>query len=162
MSAHPIPPQIAGEVKNVYCVTQRKYSIDQHSPWWQRWFFRWVYLPFVRFAFKRMSIPAVDAIEIEGKVERLCWNEIQGIFTDKDKADLSCMGQFWCVRPIPLDLPLPDDTAQYGGHYYPRADRPDRFGKPSFRLVTKDRVKEQRDQEIIGKYIARLNQALDR
>lgn len=158
MSAHAIPPLVTDEVKNVYCVTQRKYGIDKHSPWWQRWFFRWAYLPFVRFAFKRMSIPAVDAIEIEGKIERLCWNEIQGIFTDKDKADLSCMGQFWCVRPIPLDLPLPDDTAQYGGHYYPRADKPGRFGKPSFRLVTKDRKKEEREQQTLAQYLDKINQ----
>jgi hypothetical protein len=119
-------------------------------------------MPFVRFAFKRMSIPAVDAVEIEGKVERLCWNEIQGIYTDKDRADLSCMGRFWCVRPIPLDLPLPDDTAQYGGHYYPRADKPERFGKPSFRLIAKDRVKDEREQRTLAETLTYLNQVLDR
>jgi hypothetical protein len=158
MSAHAIPPQVSDDVQNVHCVTQRKYGVDDHSPWWQRWFFRWAYLPFVRFAFKRMSIPAVDGVEIEGTTERFFWNEIQGIHTDKDRADLSCMGEFWCVRPIPLNLPLPDDTAQYGGHYYPRAKRPARFGKPSFRLITKDRKKEEREQRTLAHYLEKINQ----
>lgn len=160
MSAHPSPANT--EIKKVYHVTQRKYGIDDSSPWWQRWFFRGLYLPFVRFSFKRVGIPAMDEVEITGETVRFNWYELQGIYSDKDRADQSCRGEFWCVRPAPLDLPMPDETAQFDGHYYPKAGQPDRYGKPSFRLIAKDRVKDERQQNQLAAALTKLNQVLDR
>lgn len=152
MSAHPAPT-----LEHVYHVSQRKYNIDSRSPWWQRWFFRLIYLPFVRFSFKYVHIPAMDEVEINGKKITFCWYEDEGVFRDKDCAVNACLGEFWRVKPLPVDRVFPVETAQYNGHWYPRAGKPDRYVRPTFELVTTPR----KQQEQILNEIARLRKMFE-
>ena len=141
----------------VHHVSQRKYNIDSRSPWWKRFFFRFVYLPFNRFAFTRLGIPAVDEVEIDGKKLTFCWYEDEGVFEDADAAEAACLGEFWRVKRMDFNRVYPPETAQRNGHRYPRANKPDRYLKPTFDLS----VTNRREQEAIRSEIARLHKILD-
>lgn len=146
----------------MYHVSQRKYRIDKHCPWWQRAFFRWIYLPFNRFAFKYAHIPALDEVEIDGRKLTFCWYEDEGIFDDNDRAEAACLGEFWRVKPMVKNRVYPPETAQRNGHRYPRAGKPDRYGKPQFALIIKDRKEDERKEKTLAEALGYLNQVLDR
>ena len=141
----------------VHHVSQRKYNIDSRSPWWTRLFFRWIYLPFNRFAFTKLGIPALDEVEINGKKLTFCWYEDEGVFEDADQADAACLGEFWRVKRMDFNRVYPPETAQRNGHRYPRAKKPDRHLKPTFELALIPR----KEQEAIRSEIARLSEILD-
>ena len=112
------------ESDEIFLVSQRKYNLDPDRPWWQRAFFHYVFLPFVRFAFQRMKIPAVGAIESDGSVIII---EQQGVYTDEQLARESCLNEFWSVKRLPLNYPLPSSSVQYRGHLAPLSVMPDRY-----------------------------------
>jgi hypothetical protein len=141
----------------VHHVSQRKYNIDSRSPWWKRAFFRWIYLPFNRFAFIHLNIPALDEVEINGKKLTFCWYEDEGIFEDEHAADAACLGEFWRVKPMDLNSVYPPSTAQRNGHRYPRAKKPDRYLKPTWDLMTVSR----KEQEAIQAEVRRLSRLYD-
>lgn len=120
------------QTEHVQVVTQRKYGLDETSPWWRKAFFRAVYLPFVRFSFKWIGIPAIDTKDASGE---FCWHEIEGLFTDEEAAKLVCKGEFWKVTPLPLDAELPGESFQYGGRLYPQASQPRRYARQTFNLT---------------------------
>lgn len=155
-------PEASREPEIIYHVSQRKYNIDKRCPWWQKWFFRYVYLPFNRFAFRYMQIPAMDEVEIHGKKMTFCWYEDEGVFDDEHAAENACLGEFWRVKPLFKNRVYPTETAQHIGHRYPRAKKPDRYLKPTFALITKDRKQDQREQKTLSESLAQLNQVLDR
>lgn len=142
----------------VHHVSQRKYNIDSRSPWWKRAFFRFVYLPFNRFAFKYMHIPALDEVEISGRTMTFCWYEDEGVFEDGDAADAACLGEFWRVKRMAFNRVYPPETAQRNGHRYPRAKKPNRYLVPTYELA----IVPRQEQEAIKAELKRLNEILDR
>ena len=122
-------PDCDAPVEELFHVTVRKYGIDADSPWWRRMFFRMVYLPFVRFAFRRFSIPAPERILKNGDFE---WVEGIGIATDQEIAMEMCKGEFYRVAALPVNCALPERSFTYKGHVYPKSIVPDRYRRRTF------------------------------
>lgn len=117
------------EQDEVYLVLQRRYNLDPSRPWWEKAFFRYAFLPFVRFAFKRMHIGAPAAMDADGSISLL---EEQGVYWDEETARQNCTGEFWCVKPFPLNTAFPGETVQYKGHIYPHSILPYRHRRRTF------------------------------
>lgn len=139
----PAIPLEADLPRVVFDVDQRKYNIDGHRPWWERLFFRYVYLPFNRFSFHVMHIPAVDQAEITVVTKRgetvetktvFSWLEGEGIFSHRETAKLACRGEFYRITPYALNGIMPEETVD-GGCEYPASSNPDRFARSTFKLV---------------------------
>jgi hypothetical protein len=50
-----------------------------------------------------------------------CW-EFQGVFDDEDKAIAACSENSFFIFPAELNEPLPTETLQPAGAYYPRLE----------------------------------------
>lgn len=143
--------------REVWPVKARKYGVDAGSPWWQRWYFRFVYLPFLRFSFKRFKIPAAKEVTIEGKRVTFSWFEDQGIFETKEQAEAACLGPMWSYKKLPLNRLLAKESSKYdGGDVYPRADKPERFVKPYFEVMQPRGISEE-----IHQGVKRISRILD-
>lgn len=150
--------------EEIYLVSQRKYNLDPSRPWWQKVFFRCVFLPFLRFSFHRVKIGAPGAIEPCGQcnpciVGGTCANpyiviiEQQCVCTDPQHAEDACTGEFYSWKPLPLNTALPDESVQYKGQRNPLSVLPDRYRRRTFPLtVTPDQhlqeVKRNLEQTI--------------
>lgn len=144
------------EPKLVWPVRARKYGLDDRSPWWQRWYFKWIYLPFLRFSFKRMKIPAVKELTIDGKRMTFCWWEDQGVFETREQAEAACLGPMWSYKKLPLNRLLAKESSNYDGEVYPRADKPLRYVEPSFEVMSPRGLGPQ-----IRKELKKLSRILD-
>jgi hypothetical protein len=122
---------VDNDQSDLFYVGVRKYGLDKDTPWWERWFFRAIYLPFVRFAFKRLHIPAQGTYHEDGSFS---WVENIGVATDEQAARDMCEGEFYEVRPIPLNGALPKESIQYKEPSYPRAKSPGKYARRAFRL----------------------------
>lgn len=165
MQPERVPEQTNNEIG--YLVIQWKDRPDAHEPWWVHWFYDHVYIPFQRFAFKYFRIPrakqrTVEVLPDGTKRETYSWFENGGFFDDADRADLACVDEFDGYKPIYKNRCMPKDSAELGAVVFPRSKKPKRWYKPTHALVLKDRKKEERDQQVLNKYIQRLHQALDR
>jgi hypothetical protein len=116
----------------VFLVNQRKYNLDPCRPWWERLFFRCAFLPFVRFAFRRMHIGAPAGMDADGNIFLL---EEVGIYWDKQVAKENCKGEFWQVKPLLLNVAFPGETVQYKGHEYPRSTKPYRHRRRTLKTA---------------------------
>lgn len=127
---------------DVFIHTRRKYNLDASRPHWQQWFFRWVYLTVVRFAFSYCDICAPCEFEACGECSRckegqqcrrprVVMVEQQGVYLDKQVAlqQIDDNAKFDSVRPVPLHYELPNASVKYGDHIYPQADNPNRFNQ---------------------------------
>lgn len=119
------------EQADLFYVGVRKYGLDEGTPWWERWFFRAVYLPFVRLSFKWLHIPAQGTYHPDGSFS---WVENIGVATSEQMAREMCKGEFYDVRPIPLNGCLPEESIQYKKPVYPKAKSPMRYARRAFRL----------------------------
>ena len=123
--------------REVWPVKARKYGLDDRSPWWQRWYFKFIYLPLLRFSFKRMGVPAMKEVIIDGKKITFSWWEDQGIFESEEQAQAACLGPMWSYKKLPLNRLLAKESSKYdGGDVYPRADKPERYIQPSFEVMS--------------------------
>lgn len=116
----------------MFYVGVRKYGLDATTPRWKQTFFRRVYLPFVRFCFKRLSIPAQGEIHADGSFS---WVEHIGIATDRKTAEEMCKGEFYVIHTLPVNSPLPQESLQYKGQVYPKAVKPNRYNRRTFPLT---------------------------
>lgn len=143
--------------REVWPVRARKYGVDDRSPWWQRWYFKWTYIPFLRFSFKVMKIPAMKEITIDGKTITFSWWEDQGVFETREQAEAACLGPMWSYKKLPLNRLLAKESSHYnGGDIYPRADKPLRYVEPSFEVMSPRGLGPQ-----IRKELKKLHRILD-
>lgn len=143
--------------REVWPVRARKYGVDDRSPWWQRYYFRFVYLPFLRFSFQRFRIPAAKEVTVDGKSITFSWWEDQGIFETREQAEAACLGPMWSYKKLPLNRLLAKESGKYAnGDVYPRADKPERFVRPSFEIMTPRSLNDE-----INKGIKKLSRILD-
>lgn len=70
-------------LNRIYRVFQWKYRADSSEPWWRRWYFHWVWLPFARFSYLKMRMVPFERLEPDGS---LSWKEDQGYFTEEWQA----------------------------------------------------------------------------
>lgn len=147
----------------VWMVAHWKWELDKGTPWYRVAFFKYIYRPFIRFAWNWFKIPAANGLEIDGKKQTVIWFENGGFFSSEDQANIACTGEWHGYKDVPLDRAFPPESAQYSSLVFPRQKDPRQHRKqPTFSLVLKDRKEEERDQEVLNKYIKRLHQALDR
>lgn len=127
------------KIPEVILVSQRKYNLDENRPWWEKLYFRFVWMPVVRFGFKWMHIAGPAAMRPDGTIELI---EQQGVYTDPLCAKSAMKNEFYCMKPLPLDTPLPETSFQYKGHRYPLSIMPDRYRRRTFphTLVTQKSV----------------------
>jgi hypothetical protein len=160
-------PEPKPESRDVWKVSQWKWNLDDGAPWWQRWYFRLAYLPFLLFSYSIFKVPAVKEVLVEsdaqGNVRRTFrWSEDEGIFEYEDQADAGCLGEHWGYCKLPFGRLMPPDSAQYSGTIFPRKKNPKRWANPKLRLVIKDRVADERRDKQWAEFLSRMNQVLDR
>ena len=162
MLPEPIP-----ETRDVWKVSQWKWNLDASAPWWQRWFFKYVYLNFLLFSYSVFKVPAVKEVIVEsdanGNIRRTFrWSEDEGIFEHELQADAGCLGEHWGYCRLPFGRLMPPDSAQYSGTIFPRKKNPKKWANPKLSLVIKDRVADERRDKQWAEFLAKMNQVLDR
>lgn len=160
---------ISPEPRHVFKVSAWKTKPDADAPWWQRWFHRFVYLPFQNFSITVMKIPPAKQVIVEsdaqGNVRKTFgWFEDVGIFEHEDQADAGCLTESDFYTRLPYGRLMPAESAQYenGCPTFPRKKNPKRWASPVLSLVIKDRKQEERKDKQLSGYLAQLNEILDR
>ena len=112
-------PQTIHSLPEEVCeVFQWKYNVD--GPWWRRWYFRCVYLPFARFSFHVVRIVPVERIDPDGS---LSWKEEQGVWLDCADAEREAAKyQFGGWRVVRFNAPE-SEGAIYGRSHFPNSDQ---------------------------------------
>lgn len=117
------------ECDELHLVTLRKYASDLVLRWWERLFLHAVWLPVVRFGFKRMHIACPSAMKPDGTIEFL---EEVGAYWEEEAAASACKDWRYGIKPFPVGITLPDSSVQYKGHKTPKSIMPDRYRRRSF------------------------------
>lgn len=156
------------ETKHVFKVSVWKTKPDANASWWQRWFYRFIYLPFQNFSITVMKIPPVKQVIVEsdaqGNVRKTFgWFEDLAIVADEHQADNACLTESEFYTRLPFGRLMPEQSAQYeyGAPTFPRRKEPRKWNRPVLSLIIKDRKQEEREQDLIKRYMERLHQALD-
>lgn len=147
----------------VWMVAQWKWELDQSTPWYRKAFFRYIFRPFIHFAWNVMKVPTPKGAIIEGNKQTFLWFENGGFFSSEDQAELACIDQWHGYKDVPLNRSFPPESAQYSSLVFPRQKNPRQHRKrPTFSIIAKDRKEDERQKEIADKYFERLHQALER
>lgn len=160
-------PEPKLEPRDVWKVSQWKWNVDAGTPWWQRWYFRFAYLPLLLFSYRVFKVPAVKEVLVEsdehGKLRHTFrWFEDEGIFDHEDQADAGCLGEHWAYCRLPYGRLMPADSAQYSGPVFPRKQNPKKWANPQLSLVIKDRKQDELKDKNLADALSHLNQVLDR
>ena len=159
MSAQPLPDTD----ESIFVVREWKQTLDLSAKWWQRWFHRFVYLPFNEFSLKVVKIPPVTSVTLEGHKVTFRWLEDGGFFASKDQADNACLTERWSYQEMTFGRLFPSESAQcISPTIFPRAKRPRKRGTPILSMIIKPRKEEDRDRRILAERLTTLNQVLDR
>lgn len=126
------------EQDEISLVSLRKYANELDLRWWERWYLYAIWLPVVRFGFKRMHIAGPSAMRPDGTIEFI---EQVGAYADEATAMAAHrnnpQSRFspdrYYAKPLPFGTPLPDESVQYKGHKAsPGAVIPDRYRRRTF------------------------------
>lgn len=159
MSANPLP----STDNTIFIVREWKETLDPHSKWWQRWFHRFIYLPFNEFSLKVMKIPTVSSATISGDEVRFSWLEDCGFFSSEHEAEMACLNGRTSYQGVPFGRLFPDRSCQcLGPTIFPRAQQPRKRARPVLGLVFKTRKQEEDEQQAFAKCVKQLSQILDR
>lgn len=143
----------------IYTVTQWKNELDSTYKWWQKAFYRFIYLPFQEFSLKRIKIPRATEVVIKGGEYSFRWWEVEGHFGSEHEADLACLTERYCYKDYPFGRPFPVLSGQVGnGPVFPRAKNPRKRLRPIMEMA----IIPQKRVGILESEIARLHQTLDR
>lgn len=160
---------VSPEPGHVFKVSAWKTKPDLSAPWWQRWFHRFVYLPFQSFSITVMKIPPTKQVIVEsdaqGNIKKTFgWFEDLGIFEHEEQADAGCLIESDFYTRLPFGRLMPAQSAQYeyGSPTFPRKKNPKKWASPVLSLVIKDRKQDERKEEQWRECIAKLNHILDR
>lgn len=158
------------EVEELALVSQRKYNLDEGRPWWETLYFRFVWLPVVRFGFNKMHIAGPAAYEPCGECAGCAQKvaclrpvivliEQKALYSEPRDAERLCAqnNAFWSWKPLPLDAELPDQSTQYKGHRLPGALLPDRYRRPSFPLIAKPLSEISAEGKGVAEAIAKVD-----
>lgn len=157
-----LPERAASALDRVWMVAHWKWELDPNTPWFRRFFFRYIFRLFIHFSWNVMKIPCPKGMEINGGKQTILWFENGGFFSSEDQADLACVNEWHGYKDVPLDRCFPPESAQYSSLVFPRQKNPRQHRKtPSFSLILKDRKQEERQQQTLAEYIARLHRVLD-
>lgn len=148
---------------SIYVVRQWKDTLDSTAKWWQRWFHRFLYLPFNEFALKVVKLPPATSVTIEGSKVTFSWLEDGGFFGSEDQADTACLTERDSYQRMTYGRIFPADSAQcVGPTVFPRAKRPRKRAHPILEMIIKPRKEDDRERQQLAQTLAQLNQVLDR
>lgn len=148
--------------ETIYAVREWKETLDPCCKWWQRWFHRFVYLPFQEFSLKVVKIPTVTSATITGDEVRFSWLEDAGFFGSEHEADIACLTERYSYQGMPYGRAYPSLSGQcLGPTIFPRAKNPRKRARPILSLVMKDRKRDEAEAREFSKCLQRLNQVLD-
>lgn len=105
-------------------VEVRKYGPEAEWSTSQCVWFRYFLLPLLRFSIKVFKIPAIGAVDADG---RFSWSEPVAIATDAQTAKSLCQGEFSRIYWLPVNSSLPEQSVEYKEEVYPNSARPRRF-----------------------------------
>lgn len=158
-----LPERVAQSMDRVWMVAHWKWDLDPATPWYRRFFFKYIFRPFVHFSWNVMKIPCPKGVEVTGNQQRFLWFENAGFFSSEDQAEIACLSEWYGYKDVPLDRGFPPESAQYSSLVFPRQKNPRQHRKtPTFSFILKDRAEDQRCQQTLKEYIAELHQVLDR
>jgi len=147
----------------VWMVAHWKWELDPSTPWYRKFFFKYIFRLFIHFSWNIMKIPCPKGIEVNGKKQTIFWFENGGFFSSEDQADLACINEWHGYKDVPLDRCFPVESAQYNSLVFPRQKNPRQHRKvPTFNLVIKDRTVDERRDKQWAEFLATMNQVLDR
>lgn len=155
--------------RDVYSVFAWKDNLDSFYHWWQKAYFRFLFLPILRFSFRYFKIPSIKQVTVKVTEDShgtkhtettFAWFENQGIFEDESQAVTACIGPRYGYKRLPLNRSLPPDTLQYSGDVFPLAKKPNRAAKPVMELVATPRRKLERSAAELKNELTKLNKAL--
>ena len=159
MSANPLPSVDA----TIYAVREWKETLGPECKWWQKWFHRFIYLPFNEFSLKIVKIPPVTSATLCGDKVQFSWLEDGGFFASEDEADVACLTNRYSYQGMPFGRAFPSVSGQLlGPTIFPRAKNPRKREQPILSLVFKDRKKDEQEQRTLAEYLQQLHQVLDR
>lgn len=155
--------QLPAVDESIYAVRQWKDTLDPSARWWQRWFHRFIYLPFNEFSLKVIKIPPATSVTVEGPRVNFSWLEDGGFFDSEDQADTACLTDRHSYQRMAYGRIFPSDSAQcIGPTIFPRAKRPRKRATPILEMIIKPRREDDRDRRQLADHLAYLNQVLDR
>jgi hypothetical protein len=159
MSARRLP-----EVDEViYAVRHWKHTLDPSAKWWQRWFHRFIYLPFNEFSLKVVQVPPVTSVTIDGPKVTFSWLEDGGYFGSEHEADLACLTERDSYQQMTYGRAFPFESAQcIGPTIFPRAKSPRKRAQPVLAMLIKPRKEDDHERERLAQTLTKLNQVLDR
>ena len=150
-------PEHAVSVEQIWKVSLWKYEPDAAARWWQRKFYHWIFVPFLRASFNYVKVPPPKGAVIEGKKTTLFWFEDIGNYDSEDQADIACIGENHCYKPQPFNKTMPDPSAQYSDFTFPRRKNPRPRPEPVLDLLITPRQRHS----VLQREVKRLNQVLD-
>jgi hypothetical protein len=136
-----------------------KDEVDSTYRWWQKAFYKYLYLPFNEFSLRVVKIPKATEVEREGNKVRFRIWEIIGHYSSPDEAEIACTTPRHCYKDYPYGRRFPDISGQVGsGPIYPRAKNPRKRIDPimEMAIIPRKRV------GMLESEIARLHQTLDK
>lgn len=143
MSAQPQVDQ------TIYMVAQWKDELDPVVPWWQRWYYRFIYVPFNEFSLRVFKIPRATEVLIEGKRVSFRWWEVEGFFGSEHEAEQGCLTERWYYKDYPFGRLMSVESGQYGrGPVFPRARNPRKREHPilDYSIVPRRQLQRLRKQ----------------
>ena len=157
------PERVPDKLDRVWMVAHWKWELDESTPWYRRFFFKYVFRPFIHFSWNVMKIPCPKGVEVNGGKQTFFWFENGGFYSSEDQAEIACAGYYDGYKDVPLNRAFPPESAQYSSLIFPRQKNPRQHRKmPTFSLILKDRKQEEQQQQTLANYIKRLHQVLDR
>lgn len=134
------PQRVAERMDRVWMVAQWKYGLDNTTPWYRRFFFKYIFRPFLHFSWNMMKIPCPKGVQVDGKKLTFFWFENGGFFSSEDQAEIACTGYYDGYKDVPLDRAFPPESAQYSSLVFPRQKDPRQHRrKPNFSIVATPR-----------------------
>lgn len=100
---------MAAEVVNHWLVTQQKALEEMVPNRLVRWFLRWVYQ---KYGFAAFHYDGTTYYNLEHR----------GVFADEADARWAANCKGGGYKQVPFNVPLPEETAQYGVHDFPQSE----------------------------------------
>lgn len=157
-----LPERTTAYLDRVWMVAHWKWELDPGTPWYRRWFFKYVFRPFIHFSWNVMKVPCPKGVEVNGDKQTIFWFENGGFFSSEDQAEIACLNEWHGYKDVPLDRSFPPESSQYSSLVFPRQKNPRQHRKaPTFSIISKDRKQDEREREQLSHYIAELHRVLD-
>ena len=131
---------------NIYRVFQWKYRIDPSEPWWRRWYFHLIWLPFARFSYLRVRMVPFERLEPDGSVS---WKEDQGYFTEEwQAAQVAARYDYGGYNEVCVNAPENAETCKPRVRF-PQSTARGAYVKHGKRLVEMDMGPVERLQQVL-------------